>query len=236
MAKTKISQWSIQAAANTDINNIDIDQGCSPANINNAIREMMKQVRDLQGGYSGDTIPVASGGTGATTASAARTNLGITNEFGAGIITGMIIMWSGTIAAIPSGFLLCNGSLGTPDLRNKFVICADADSSGAAKTTVTGAATQTGGTKDSVIVSHTHTSTGVTNTIPDHVHAVTNQGSYQGGQFATNGVGQSQSPTVNSGSAGGHVHTVTNTVSTVGVSGTNQNLVPYYSLAYIMKS
>ena len=233
MAKTKISEWSIQAAANTDINNIDIDQGCSPANINNAIREMMKQVRDLQGGYSGDTIPVASGGTGATSASAARTNLGITNEF----VTGMIIMWSGTIATIPSGFLLCNGSSGTPDLTNKFVICADADSSGAAKTTVTGAATQTGGTKDSVIVSHTHTSTGTTDTIPDHVHSITNEGSFQGGQFSASGAGgSSPNQATNSGSAGGHVHTVTNTVSTVGVSGTNQNLVPYYSLAYIMKS
>ena len=232
MAKTKISEWSIQAASNTDINNIDINEGCSPSTINNAIREMMKQVRDLQGGYSGDTIPVASGGTGATSASAARTNLGITNEF----VTGMIIMWSGTIATIPSGFKLCNGSSGTPDLRNKFVICADADSQEAAKTTVTGAATQTGGTKDSVIVSHTHTSTGVTNTIPDHVHAVTNQGSQQGGQNQTNGIGSNQTATVNSGSAGGHVHTVTNSVSTVGVSGTNQNLVPYYSLAYIMKS
>ena len=233
MAKTKISQWSVTAAANTDINNIDIDQGCSPANINNAIREMMKQVRDLQGGYSGDTIPVASGGTGATSASAARTNLGITNEF----VTGMIIMWSGTIATIPTGFLLCNGSLGTPDLRNKFVICADADSSGAAKTTVTGAATQTGGTKDSVIVSHTHTSTGTTDTIPDHVHSITNEGSFQGGQFSASGAGgSSPNQATNSGLAGGHVHTVTNTVSTVGVSGTNQNLVPYYSLAYIMKT
>ena len=231
MAKTKISQWSVTAADNTDLNNIDIDQGCSPSTINNAIREMMKQVRDLQGGYSGDTIPIASGGTGATTVSAARANLQITNEF----VTGMIIMWSGTIATIPSGFLLCNGSSGTPDLTNKFVICADADSSGAAKTTVTGAATQTGGTKDSVIVSHTHTSTGTTNTIPDHVHAVTNIGSQQGGQNQTNGIGTNQTATVNSGAAGGHVHTVTNTVSTVGVSGTNQNLTPYYSLAYIMK-
>ncbi len=34
------------------------------------------------------------------------------------------IMWSGTIATIPSGWYLCNGSNGTPDLRNKFVIGA----------------------------------------------------------------------------------------------------------------
>ena len=58
MAKTKISEWDIDSALNTDINNIDINQGCSPANINNAIRELMAQVKDLQGGYSGDTIPV----------------------------------------------------------------------------------------------------------------------------------------------------------------------------------
>jgi len=61
-------------------------------------------------------------------------------------------MWSGTIATIPSGWALCNGSNGTPDLRNHFVICADADSSGVAMTSYTGSATQTGGS-----LHHTHT-------------------------------------------------------------------------------
>lgn len=58
---------------------------------------------------------------------------------------GVIILWYGTIASIPSGWALCNGSNGTPDLRNKFIVCANADSGGVAKTTLLGAAAQTGG-------------------------------------------------------------------------------------------
>jgi len=40
--------------------------------------------------------------------------------------TGGIIMWSGTIGAIPAGWLLCDGSLGTPNLAAKFVVGYDA--------------------------------------------------------------------------------------------------------------
>jgi trimeric autotransporter adhesin len=77
MAKTKISEWDSSAAGNTDINGININEGCPPSTINNAIRETMAQVKDLQSGASGDTIPVLSGGTGSATASGARTNLGL---------------------------------------------------------------------------------------------------------------------------------------------------------------
>ncbi len=34
---------------------------------------------------------------------------------------GMIVLWSGSIATIPSGWTLCDGTLGTPDLRNNFL-------------------------------------------------------------------------------------------------------------------
>lgn len=77
MAKNKISEWSATPADNTDISNINIAEGCSPANLNNAVRSVMAQVKDLQAGTSGDTIPVTAGGTGSTTASAARTALGL---------------------------------------------------------------------------------------------------------------------------------------------------------------
>ena len=77
MAKNKISEWSATPADNTDISNINIAEGCSPANVNNAIRSVMAQVKDLQAGTSGDTIPITAGGTGAGTASAARTALGL---------------------------------------------------------------------------------------------------------------------------------------------------------------
>jgi len=75
MAKTKISEYSSTPANNTDISNININEGCSPSGINNAIRTLMAQLKNWQGGTSGDTLPVASGGTGSATASTARTAL-----------------------------------------------------------------------------------------------------------------------------------------------------------------
>lgn len=42
------------------------------------------------------------------------------------VLAGMILMWSGAIVDIPAGFALCDGSLGTPDLRDKFIIGAGA--------------------------------------------------------------------------------------------------------------
>jgi len=75
MAKNKISEYSATSADNTDISNINIAEGCSPANVNNAIRTLMAQIKDLQAGTSGDTIPITAGGTGSTTATDARTAL-----------------------------------------------------------------------------------------------------------------------------------------------------------------
>jgi hypothetical protein len=76
MAKNKISDYSATPANNTDINNIDIAEGCSPSGINNAIRELMADLKDWQAGSeSGQALAVASGGTGAETATDARANL-----------------------------------------------------------------------------------------------------------------------------------------------------------------
>ena len=77
MPKTRISEFDLTAANNTDIDGIDIAEGCAPSGINNAIRELMSQLKDFQGGTSGDALAVAAGGTGSTTASAARTALGL---------------------------------------------------------------------------------------------------------------------------------------------------------------
>lgn len=64
---------------------------------------------------------------------------------------GLISMWSGSIATIPTGWVLCDGNNGTPDLRDKFVVGAKQDDGGVAKTNITGALTQTGGD-----ISHNH--------------------------------------------------------------------------------
>lgn len=51
----------------------------------------------------------------------------------AGVPAGMIVMWSGTIANIPVGWHLCDGTAGTPDLLDRFVqsVVNDATNPGA---------------------------------------------------------------------------------------------------------
>ena len=244
MAKTKISEYSATSADNTDISNINIAEGCSPANVNNAIRTLMAQLKDQQDGTSGDPFTVAGtfaltggltldGTAGASGQILASAGLGNTPTWVNGFVTGMIMMWSGTIATIPSGWLLCNGSSGTPDLRNRFIIGAFSDDSGTAKTTVTGSATQTGGSKDAIVVSHTHTAT-VTD--PGHTHTTTYPYVAASGPtpFDANASGTPNNrfvSTINSNTTG-----ITVSNSTEGSSGTNANLVPYFALAFIMKA
>jgi hypothetical protein len=59
MAKTKISEFSATSADNTDITNINIAEGCSPSNVNNAIRSLMSLLKNQQDGSSGDPFTVA---------------------------------------------------------------------------------------------------------------------------------------------------------------------------------
>ncbi len=84
--------------------------------------------------------------------------------------TGVIVMWSGLIRDIPAGWSLCDGTLGTPDLRDRFVVGARGDYDGVSKTTLTGAPTQTGGS-----VTHTHTFT-----TDGHLHGTKSGGPFEG--------------------------------------------------------
>jgi hypothetical protein len=135
---------------------------------------------------------------------------------GSGVPSGVILMWSGTIASIPSGWVLCNGSNGTPDLRNRFVVAAQQDDAGQAKTNLTGALTVSGGS-----VSHTH---GITD--PQHQHAYTNS------------LG-SGNEILDSSPGGNWIAEVTGSVdpAPTGITVNSQSAPqPYYALAFIMKS
>ena len=79
MAKTKISEFSATAADNTDITNINIAEGCSPANVNNAIRSLMSLLKNQQDGSSGDPFTVA----GTLVASGQAVSSGTLNVTGA---------------------------------------------------------------------------------------------------------------------------------------------------------
>jgi hypothetical protein len=145
------------------------------------------------------------------------------------IPTGIISLWSGSVASVPSGWYLCDGSNGTPDLRDRFVVGAGS----------TYAVAATGGSANATLVSHTHTATSVV-TDPGHLHTFSARGDDgQGGSGAGTGVvGFDTNVGAGSGlmvSATTGV-TVATTNSTEGSSATNANLPPYYALAYIMKA
>jgi hypothetical protein len=164
--------------------------------------------------------PTASAGT--STTQIASTAF-VATAVAAAIPSGGIIIWSGSAAAIPTGWVLCNGSNSTPDLRDKFVI-------GAGSTYAVGA---TGGSANAIVVSHTHTATS-TVTDPGHAHSYNAfiDGSLgHGGGATTNDAPVAQ--TTGSNTTG---ITVATTVATAGTSGTNANLPPYYALCYIMKT
>ena len=92
-----------------------------------------------------------------------------------GVPAGFIGLWSGTVASIPSGWVICNGSNGTPDLRNLFVVGAgDAYAVGA----VGGSNTVTLG--ETNLPGHTHSVSGTTASDGAHTHNVSGNTSNTG--------------------------------------------------------
>ena len=58
-----INDYSNTPASNTTINTIDVDEGCNPANINNAIRQLMADIADVDDGVVPLQTPDINGGT-----------------------------------------------------------------------------------------------------------------------------------------------------------------------------
>ena len=196
----------------------------------------------------GSALPVASGGTGSTTLTANNVLLGNgtsalqavapgssgnlltsngttwTSAAPTAFLTGMIILWSGSIASIPAGFALCDGASGTPDLRDRFIVGAGS----------TYAVDATGGSADATLPTHTHTATSTsTVTDPGHNHTFVIRNTIDNGNSAYTAVGgQVGTGTVSTAFTS---ITVATTNDNAGTSGTNANLPPYYALAYIMK-
>lgn len=201
---------------------------------------IIDQVNYVGGGFGvGGTFAAAGAATFGSTVTLnanptlnlqAATKQYVDSAVAGGVPSGCILMWSGSIASIPSGWRLCDGTGGTPDLRNRFIIGAYTDSAGTAYTTVTGSNTQTGGTKDAIVVSHTH-STSVND--PGHSHSFDVSSSYN---TRTVNISKLSETNTSSYSTNSSTTGISVSVSSTGSSGTNQNLPPYYALAFIMKS
>ena len=162
---------------------------------------------------SGDELPSQTGHAGkylttdGSSASWASTS--------AAFPSGGIIMWSGAISAVPSGWVICDGNNSTPNLTGKFVIHADADSGG------------TYDVGDNAALGATGAHTLTTAEMPAHGHTYYQRG-FTGAAIGGGSEDYSDDTALYTGGTG-----------STGGGGTHSHtgsLPPYYELAYIMKT
>jgi len=226
MPKNKVSEWSSTPSNNTDIGGINISEGCAPSGINNAIREMMAQVKDMQSGTDSDNFTVGGNLTVTGTAT------GVTATFGDSTtkFATTAFVQAALAAAYPVGSIYINATNSTnPGTLLGFGTWV-AFGAGRVMVGFNGsdplfdAAEETGGSKDAIVVSHTHTAS-VTD--PGHSHSTA---LYYRPHSAS---GAAQSYAQNTTGFGSQISTNSNTTgisvsnSTEGSSGTNANLQPY---------
>ena len=209
------------------------------AQINTALDTIVAAANGTSGTIAPDLSTLTINGTDVT-ATAAELNYmdGVTSNVQTQINTAMpsggIIMWSGSVASIPTGWVLCDGTNSTPDLRNRFVVGAGDTYS----VDVTGGSLTTTLTAEN-LPAHTHNFSGNTSGAGDHRHNLT-FGLSNGGNHYFNygqiGAAGSIDPNTAMGSSGNHTHSFSGTTGSAGSGSSFDNLPPYYALAYIMKT
>lgn len=177
----------------------------------------------------------------------------------AAIPIGGIIMWSGSVGSVPAGWALCDGSNGTPDLRNRFIVGAGSTYSpgttgGAASVTLTASQmpshTHGDGSLSTGTDTHSHPFSGSTGT-NNHTHSIptatapnvsSNFQYVEAGSDPGTGRGSMSSDNTahfhtlsGTTDSDGHGHTVTGSTASAGSGGSHENRPPYYALALIMR-
>lgn len=142
-----------------------------------------------------------------------------------GVPSGCILMWSGSVETIPNGWQLCDGTNGTPDLRNRFIV-------GAGNSYLPG---NTGGEASVTLASsqippHSH-SVSLSISGGSHSHTKVSVGSVTVGGSGVHNVSCASYPS-NGGS--GSI-TVSGDTKNTGSGYAHENRPPYYALCFIMK-
>jgi hypothetical protein len=235
MAKNKISEYSATAANNTDIGGINIAEGCAPSGINNAIRELMAQLKDQQVGTDGDNFTVGGAFT-CTGAAVFSSTVAIAGSATAPTptfadsstkIATTAFVQAALAAAYPVGSIYINATsstnpatllgFGTWVAFGAGRVPVGLDAGNAAFDT----AEETGGSADAIVVSHTHTAT-----VTDPGHSHTYSPSYVLGNNNQYG-GDSGSYTASAKATSTATTGISVSNSSTGSSGTNANLQPY---------
>ena len=173
----------------------------------------------------------------------------------AGIPSGIIAMWSGASNAIPTGWVLCDGQNGTPNLVDRFIVGAgskynpgDTGGSDTVILTVENMPPHNHGHNLSVASngSHAHNFSGTTSVS----YSITSTGSglavyssNPGTKYdivsvlnSSGGVNHSHTYSGATTAAGDHTHTISGAITNSGLGQAHENRPPYYALCFIMKS
>jgi hypothetical protein len=234
MAKNKISEYSSVASNNTDIAGINIAEGCAPSGINNAIRELMAQLKDQQTGTDADSFVVGGAFTCSGAAvfsstvalgSSATATTQSANDNSTKVATTAYIT-TALSALYPVGTIYTNASVSTNPATlfgfgtwTAFAagrVMVGLNASDSSFDTLE----ETGGSKDAIVVSHSHSASDSGHTHTTFNGANLNSNVTNGGVAGTVNRGSTFSNETNSASAN-------ISVSTTGSSGTNANLQPY---------
>lgn len=135
----------------------------------------------------------------------------LNTDVAAAVPSGMIMMWSGASNAIPSGYVLCDGTNSTPDLRDRFVV-------GAGSTYAVGA---TGGSASVTLT---------TAQLPAHTHTYTDSNVLQQ-SLPSGGIDIDFNNTTWDPNG-----LLNKTTGSTGSGSSHENRPPYYSLCYVMKT
>jgi hypothetical protein len=224
MAKNKISEFSSTPANNTDIGGINIAEGCAPSGINNAIRELMAQLKDQQAGTDSDSFTVGGGftcaGAAVFSSTVAISGSATAPTPSAGDSSTKIATTAFLASMYPVGSIYTSTVSTNPNTLFGFGTWV---AFGAGRVMVGDGggftAGATGGSADATLVSHTHTAT-VTD--PGHTHTITGLQNLAGGGTGFNANATGSTDSTNSATTG-----ITVANSTEGSSGTNANLQPY---------
>ena len=149
-----------------------------------------------------------------------------------GVPSGCIILWSGAADAIPTGFVLCNGSNSTPDLRGRFIV-------GYSDTDNDYDVNDTGGSKDntlsvSQLPSHNHSFSGSAS--HNHTHTKATHPSGSGPEQNQSGGPEDRTNFGDTGTTSTATVTISGTTGNQGSGTAIENRPPYYALCYIMKT
>jgi hypothetical protein len=229
MAKNKISEYSSTASNNTDIGGINIAEGCAPSGINNAIRELMAQIKDQQTGSDADNFVVGGAFTctGAavfsSTVALGASATATTQSAGDNSTKVATTAYVGNSVALayPVGSIYINASVSTNPATLFGFGTWTAFGAGRVMVGLNGSDSsfdtleETGGSKDAIVVSHTHSVSD-----PGHNHTVgiqTKTLDQNAGGSSLAGAGTTTTSTASTGIS----------INSTGDSATNANLQPY---------